>query len=223
MLYRMDSSDGSQGMRISERMPDRDFYLDDDVVGISKRLLGMKIVSNTPEGICSGIITETEAYAGETDRASHAFGGRLTQRTEVMYREGGIAYVYLCYGLHSLLNVVTGPAGLPHAVLIRGIYPLEGAGIMAGRLKRSIDVRKDGLGPGKLTRLLGVGKSHNGADLRNPGLLWIEHSGLAITENMVISGPRIGIDYAGEDAMLPYRFLADVIQVEKAIKKAGLV
>lgn len=108
-------------------------------------------------------------------------------------------------------------------MLIRGIYPLEGAGIMAGRLKRSIDVRKDGLGPGKLTRLLGVGKSHNGADLRNPGLLWIEHSGLAITENMVISGPRIGIDYAGEDAMLPYRFLADVVQVEKAIKKAGLV
>lgn len=223
MLYRMDSSDGDQEMRISERLPDRDFYMDGDVVGISKRLLGMKIVSNTPDGICSGIITETEAYAGETDRASHAFGGRLTQRTEVMYREGGIAYVYLCYGLHSLLNVVTGPAGLPHAVLIRGIYPLEGTGIMADRIKRSINVHKDGLGPGKLTRLLGVGKSHNGTDLKCNGLLWIEKSGLSITESMITSGPRIGIDYAGEDAGLPYRFLLDVVQVEREIKKAGLM
>ena len=84
-------------------------------------------------------------------------------------------------------------------------------------------MRKDGLGPGKLTRLLGVGKSHNGTDMKCPGLLWIEHTGLAIAENMMTSGPRIGIDYAGEDAGLPYRFLADVIQVERAIKKAGLV
>lgn len=204
-------------------MPDRNFYLDGDVVGISKRLLGMKIVSNTPEGICAGIITETEAYAGETDRASHAFGGRLTQRTEVMYREGGIAYVYLCYGLHSLLNVVTGPAGLPHAVLIRGIYPLEGIDIMAGRIKRSINLRKDGLGPGKLTRLLGVDISYNGTELKCQGRLWIEYTGLPISESMISSGPRIGIDYAGEDAGLPYRFLADVIQVEREIKKAGLV
>jgi len=219
----MDFSDGVQGMRSIERMPDRNFYLDGDVVGISKRLLGMKIVSNTPEGICAGIITETEAYAGETDRASHAFGGRLTQRTEVMYREGGIAYVYLCYGLHSLLNVVTGPAGLPHAVLIRGIYPLEGIDIMAGRIKRSINLRKDGLGPGKLTRLLGVDISCNGTELKCPGRLWIEYTGLPINESMISSGPRIGIDYAGEDAGLPYRFLADVIQVEREIKKAGLV
>ncbi|HPF65389.1 DNA-3-methyladenine glycosylase [Lentimicrobium sp.] len=210
-------------MRSIERMPDRNFYLDGDVVGISKRLLGMKIVSNTPEGICAGIITETEAYAGETDRASHAFGGRLTQRTEVMYREGGIAYVYLCYGLHSLLNVVTGPAGLPHAVLIRGIYPLEGIDIMAGRIKRSINLRKDGLGPGKLTRLLGVDISYNGTELKCQGRLWIEYTGLPISESMISSGPRIGIDYAGEDAGLPYRFLADVIQVEREIKKAGLV
>jgi DNA-3-methyladenine glycosylase len=125
--------------------------------------------------------------------------------------------------LHSLLNVVTGPAGLPHAVLIRGIYPLEGIDIMAGRIKRSINLRKDGLGPGKLTRLLGVDISYNGTELKCQGRLWIEYTGLPISESMISSGPRIGIDYAGEDAGLPYRFLADVIQVEREIKKAGLV
>jgi DNA-3-methyladenine glycosylase len=102
------------------------FYLRENVVQIAKDLLGKCLCTNFDGVITSGIITETEAYEGITDKASHAYGNRLTQRTEIMYREGGIAYVYLCYGMYSLFNVVTNNRGIPHAVLIRGIHPLEG-------------------------------------------------------------------------------------------------
>lgn len=212
-------------MKSADNIPERDFFITEDVVGLSRRLLGMKLISASEKGRCAGIITETEAYLGETDRASHAYGGRRTARTEVMYREGGVAYVYLCYGIHSLLNVVAGPGNKPYAILIRGLYLLQGLDVMAERSqrKKEIDVLKDGIGPGKLTKAMGIDLSHNGIELFRPGRLWLEETGLTFNGGMVKIGPRVGVEYAGEDALLPYRFLVDNKTAAIEIKKAGLV
>lgn len=177
------------------------FYQRADVVRIARELLG-KVMVTTFGGVrTSGIITETEAYAGIVDKASHAHGGRRTARNEPMYAAGGIAYVYLCYGIHHLFNVVTNKAGVPHAVLIRGILALHGREIMQQR--RGGQTRTDG--PGTLTQALGIRTAHSGTDLRS-GPIRIEDHGIAVAKGMVLVGPRIGIDYAGEDALLPYRF-----------------
>ena len=186
----------------------KEFYLNKDVVGMARRLLGMKLVTNMDGVITSGIITETEAYRGETDRASHAFGGRRTTRTEVMYAEGGTAYVYLCYGIHSLFNVVTNVAGVPHAVLIRSILP--DSGIRDMELRRGISSKRKSFssGPGIVTRALGIHFSHTGLPLTGD-TIWLEDAGVRVPPSKVQTGPRIGVDYAGKDALLPYRFVAD--------------
>ncbi|MDZ7744033.1 MAG: DNA-3-methyladenine glycosylase [Bacteroidota bacterium] len=182
------------------------FYLDDHVVKVARNLLGKYLFTALDGKTCGGMITETEAYRGAADRASHAYGNRRTARTEAMYRNGGVAYVYLCYGIHSLFNVVTAPKGLPHAVLIRGINPTTGLEHMAARLnKKNISGRHTD-GPGKLTRALGIHYSHSGTDLSGDEI-WIEDRGLEIGDKWVNTGPRIGVEYAGEDAKLPYRFL----------------
>ncbi|NTW25652.1 MAG: DNA-3-methyladenine glycosylase, partial [Lentimicrobium sp.] len=147
------------------------FYLQPDVLGIAKQLIGMKLVSYIDNQRTAGVITETEAYAGETDRASHSFGGRRTRRTETMYGKGGSAYIYLCYGVHSLFNVVTNELGVPHAVLIRGIFPVDGIGIMKQRIGRELDYKKDGSGPGKVTKLLGLDYRMDGTDLLKSELI----------------------------------------------------
>ena len=121
----------------------RSFYLATDVVDLARELLGKVILTEVDGLRTSAIITETEAYAGETDKASHAFGGRRTARTEVMYAQGGTAYVYLCYGIHHLFNVVTNQRDVPHAVLVRAAAPLEGITVMQDRLGR---------GPGRLLK-----------------------------------------------------------------------
>jgi len=133
----------------------KSFYLQSDVVRIARKLIGKYLLTGNDNMLCGGMITETEAYAGVTDRASHAYGGKRSSRTEIMYREGGIAYVYLCYGIHSLFNIVTNIENVPHAVLIRGILPLIGVEEMLRRTKKS--KQGDGLtdGPGKLSRALG--------------------------------------------------------------------
>ncbi len=181
------------------------FYEQKDVVFLAKELLGKVLVTKF-DGICtSGIITETEAYAGETDRASHAFGGRRTQRTEIMYARGGTAYVYLCYGMHSLFNVVTNCKDIPHAVLIRAIRPVEGIDTMLMRTGKNAVGSTFSNGPGKVSKALGLHFSHSGIDLTG-NEIWIEDRKIHVASKDIVAGPRIGVDYAGEDAELPYRF-----------------
>lgn len=190
----------------------RSFYLRPDVVQIAKDLLGKYLVTETDGVITAGMICETEAYAGVVDRASHAFGGKRSARTEIMYREGGTAYVYLCYGLHSLFNVVTNLEDIPHAVLIRGIIPAEGSEVMSLRAGKPPKTKNPGIGPGNVSKLLGIHFLHTGLDLtRKPTNgdsfgIWVEDRGIQINPATITSGPRIGVDYAGEDTLLPYRF-----------------
>lgn len=184
----------------------RSFYSGTDVVSIARCLLGKVLVTRFDGGSTAGIISETEAYAGPGDRASHAYAGRRTPRNEVMYAEGGTAYVYLCYGIHHLFNVVTNSSGIPHAVLIRAIHPLEGIDVMRGR--RGTGARLSTGGPGTLTQALGIRTSHNGTDLLGD-TIYIEDRSITVPERIIISGPRIGVDYAGDDAALPYRFHFD--------------
>lgn len=188
------------------------FYLRADVVQIAQELIGKILVTHFNGQLTSGLIVETEAYAGTEDKASHAFGGLRSSRTEIMYRAGGIAYVYLCYGIHSLFNVVTNVKDIPHAVLIRGIVPIDGINVMLERSRKNRPSEKMGIGPGRLSKLLGIHSSHSGKQItisaknKNPEI-WIEDRADEIGEKRIIATPRIGVDYAGKDAMLPYRFL----------------
>lgn len=180
------------------------FYLRDNVVEIAKDLIGKVLYTNFDKSITAGIISETEAYAGVTDKASHAFNGRFTNRTEVMYRKGGVAYVYLCYGIHSLFNVVTNAAGIPHAVLIRAIIPTISIESMFLRTKKKKQEINFGIGPGNVSKLLGIHYSHSGISLLE-NAIWIEDN--KIDRSRIIVDKRIGVDYAAEDAFLPYRFI----------------
>lgn len=183
----------------------RSFYDRTDVVQVARELLGMVIATRFRGAITAGTITETEAYNGAVDRASHAFGGKVTPRNRIMYRGPGHAYVYLCYGIHHLFNVVTNKPGVAHAVLIRAILPLEGQPVMLRR--RQMKTLTTG-GPGTLTQALGIRTVHNGTDLLGDRI-WIEDRGTAPPAAAIITGPRIGVDYAGADALLPYRFRYD--------------
>jgi len=182
----------------------RSFYTRQDVVQIAKDLIGKYIFTHFNGEITGGIIIETEAYEGITDRASHAYGGRRTARTEVMYADGGVAYVYLCYGMHSLFNIVTNIQGVPHAVLIRGIYPSVGKEMMKMRTQKPELVRGSGIGPGKVSKLLGIHYSHTGIDLLGDNI-WLEDRGVAFND-AILAGTRIGVQYSDQDALLPYRF-----------------
>jgi DNA-3-methyladenine glycosylase len=175
------------------------------VVAIARELLGMVMITRIGGHTTSAIISETEAYKGAVDRASHAYGGKVTPRNRIMYGEAGHAYVYLCYGIHHLFNVVTNAPGTAHAVLVRAVVPVSGMDIMLHR--RGTKKLTTG-GPGTLTQALGITTAHNGTDLLGR-VITIEDHGITIPEASVIIGPRIGVDYAGEDALLPYRFHFD--------------
>lgn len=181
------------------------FYRRDDVVAIAQQLLGKVLVSRIGGELTAGMITETEAYAGVTDRASHAYGGRHTARTGVMYAPGGVAYVYLCYGIHHLFNVVTNVAGIPHAVLIRAIEPVEGISHMLLRRGRAVLAPAVTAGPGALTVALGITTSHTSLSLQGPEIT-IEDRNINFDEQEIIKSTRVGVAYAAEDALLPYRF-----------------
>lgn len=172
-------------------------FQSEDTVATARFLLGKQITTHVDGLAAGGLIIETEAYLGTTDRASHAFGGRRTPRTEIMYRKGGIAYIYFCYGMHHLLNIVTGPEGVPHAVLIRALQPTIGLETMHQRRKGRKSLAS---GPGMVCQALGLSLKQNG----NP--LQIEDVGVIPADIAV--GPRIGVDYAGPDALLPLRFCA---------------
>ncbi len=184
------------------------FYTGDDVVAISRLLLGKVLCSKVDGRTTKAIITETEAYAGVEDRASHAYGGRRTKRTEPMFGPGGRAYVYLCYGIHHLFNVVTNREDVPHAILVRAGAPLDGVDAMLERRgKRRLD-KTLLAGPGSLSQALGIRTELSGTSLQGE-TLWIEDQGIAVTRRMIDIGPRVGIDYAGGDAHRPYRFVVD--------------
>ena len=196
---------------------EKDFYLREDVVQISKELLGKYLFTKINGKITAGIITETEAYAGVIDKASHAYNNRRTNRTEVMFSEGGVSYVYLCYGIHHLFNIVTNFKNHPHAVLIRAIQPVEGIKTILERRKleptqlliKQVESGKKKIagGPGTVSQALGIQTTHSNVDLTK-NTIWVEDKGLIIEHKHIVAGPRVGIDYAGEDAKLPYRFIA---------------
>lgn len=185
---------------------DASFYNRPDVVKIAKELIGKVLVSHFGEVITSGRIVETEAYAGAIDKASHAFGNRRTSRTEVMFQPGGTAYVYLCYGIHHLFNVVTNKRDIPHAILIRAVEPIQGIPAMLARTgKKQADYTLT-KGPGNVSKALGIFTRHTGWSLLSDDLFIAADDFLAGEKN-IIATPRIGVDYAGEDAKLPYRFI----------------
>jgi DNA-3-methyladenine glycosylase len=194
------------------RKLDLTFYRRDDVVAIARELLGKVLCTAIDGNTTRAIITETEAYAGVGDRASHAWNGRRTARTEPMYAPGGVAYVYLCYGIHHLFNVVTGPADLPHAVLVRAGVPLAGVETMLARRGMAAAGARLMAGPGTLARALGIRVSMTGTPL-DGDRLWLEDHGIHIPAGLIERGPRIGVDYAGDDAALPYRFRVPAGQV----------
>lgn len=184
------------------------FYIRQDVVQISKELLGTYLYSKINGVITGGMIVETEAYAGVEDKASHAYGGRFTERTKTMYKIGGTAYVYLCYGIHALFNVVTNDLNVPHAILIRGIKPTVGIETILKRRQKSKLTNDLCIGPGKVSQALGITTNHTGISLLG-NEIWLEHREIETSDKISIS-KRIGIDYAGEDANLPYRFVLNI-------------
>lgn len=184
----------------------RYYYLQEDVVAVAQDLLGKTLCTNINGKLTSGIITETEAYAGVNDKASHSFGGKRTPRNEVMYAKGGTGYVYLCYGLHHLFNVVTNKENIPHAVLIRAIKPLEGIETILKRRKQKTVAKNTAGGPGTVSQALGITTKLNGEDLTG-NKIWLQDEGIKIIKQNIIACPRVGVDYAGEDAKLPYRFI----------------
>lgn len=187
-----------------------DFYRRENVLQIARELLGKIVVTRWKGVVTSGRIVEVEAYTGIFDKASHAFAGRRTARTGMMYADGGVAYIYLCYGIHHLFNVVTNKKEIPHAILIRALEPVKGKDSMLKRfgINTSDNNRVDKLltkGPGKLSKALGITTLNSGYSLVSKEF-FIAADGFSFTKKEIAVSPRIGVDYAGHDALLPYRF-----------------
>ena len=181
------------------------FYTRPDVVLIARELIGKIIVTNFKGKITSGRIVETEAYIGLTDRASHSFGGKRTARNEHMYAAAGTAYVYICYGMHHLFNVVTNAKNIPDAVLIRAVEPITGIDIMLGRtgkIKLDNSLTK---GPGNAAKALGISKINSGINLHQPEINIAEDE-FEITEESIGVSRRIGVESSGDAALKPFRF-----------------
>ncbi|MBC7721848.1 MAG: DNA-3-methyladenine glycosylase [Pedobacter sp.] len=185
---------------------DSSFYLQKNVLQIAKELIGKILVTNFNNVLTAGRIVETEAYNGVVDKASHSYGGRRTNRTEIMYAKGGVCYVYLCYGIHHLFNVVCNIEDVPHAVLIRAVEPLIGIEDMLIRTnKKKLDFTLT-KGPGNVSKALGINAKHTGESLLTD-TIYIVDDDFTYADSVIIATPRIGVDYAGEDAILPYRFI----------------
>jgi DNA-3-methyladenine glycosylase len=182
---------------------DQHFYKQKDVVKIARELIGKVLCTRVNKIITSGKIVETEAYSWK-ERGCHAYGAKRTARTSVMFGEGGRSYVYLCYGMHNLFNIVTNVEGIAEAVLIRALQPLEGIDVMQNRRGNTIAFRHLTSGPGKLTKSMGIDRTWNGKVL-TANEIWVEDAG-KITSKFIDVSQRIGIDYAGDDAKLPWRF-----------------
>lgn len=181
------------------------FYERADVVTITRDLLGKIIVTRFNNIITAGRIAEAEAYNGPFDKAAHSYNNRRTKRTEVMYGHGGVAYVYLCYGIHQMFNIVTNRPGIPNAVLIRALEPIIGIETMLKRSNKSVHGFDLTRGPGNAAKALGLHTRHTGMSLQSDELAVVS-DGFTYKENEIAVTARIGVDYADEDALLPYRF-----------------
>lgn len=183
---------------------DASFYQGDDVVQLSRKLVGKVLCTQIEnEPLTTGIIVETEAYCGRNDKACHANNGLRTRRTEVMYQPGGLAYVYLCYGIHHLFNIVTNVKDTADAILVRAIEPVKGSETMLKRRNKQKITPTLTNGPGKMTQALGIKTTMNGSNLTG-NKIWVEEG--ANDPGEIVATTRIGVDYAGEHAKRPWRF-----------------
>lgn len=182
------------------------FYERPNVTMIARELLGKILMTSFGDEITAGRIVETEAYNGAVDKASHAYGNRRTNRTEVMFGAAGTAYVYLCYGIHHLFNVVTNKSGIPHAILVRAIEPTEGISVMQDRTRKKVLDNTITRGPGNVSKALGIFTYHSGLDLTESEIRIVD-DGFRYKKKEIAVTTRIGVDYAGPDALLPYRFI----------------
>jgi DNA-3-methyladenine glycosylase len=178
------------------------FYQRQNVVKIAQDLLGKVLLTQFNGQISAGMIVETEAYSSK-EKGCHAYNG-ITERNKVMFEKGGIAYVYLCYGIHNLFNVVTNESGKADAVLIRALQPWKGEELMMERMNVK-SLKRITSGPGKLTKALGINRSCDGKNLLSAEI-WVEDVGEKVSKKNCVASARIGIDYAGKDALLPWRF-----------------
>lgn len=182
-----------------------EFYQQPDVVSVARELLGKHVYSFIDGKLTGGIIVETEAYRGPDDRGSHAYNNKRTPRNEMMYSAGGVAYMYICYGIHDMLNIVTGIEGMSHAALIRAIEPTEDLETM--RIRRGIFEQDRRLcqGPGALAKALGLTKFHNGTDLHGDNL-WLTDEGVYYEEDQIVASARVGMNFDGPFKTIPWRF-----------------
>jgi len=181
------------------------YYQNQDVIFLAQNLLGKVLFTQIGDQVTAGIIVETEAYFGALDKASHAYGGRRTDRTETLYHEGGVSYVYLCYGIHHLFNIVSSVRDEPHAVLVRAVEPLVGKEIMEQRRNMPFTKAAISSGPGSAAKALGIDRTFNKKDLTGEEI-WIEDHGIRYSPDDIVASPRVGVAYAQEDALLPWRF-----------------
>ena len=174
-------------------------------MSIARDLLGKIVVTRFGGFKTAGRIVETEAYAGITDKASHAYGGRRTLKNEHMYQGPGTAYIYVCYGMHQMLNVVTNAEGIPDAVLIRALQPLEGLDHMGERTGKDPGDPSICRGPGNVGKALGIHRINSGLPLKG-NEIYLAEDGFNVRPGEIGVGKRIGVESAGADALLPYRF-----------------
>lgn len=192
-------------MKLPDTMLPASYYRSEDVVGLARDLLGKKLVTLRNGVRTAGIITETEAYS-YMERGCHAYGGKMTPRNKVMFEAGGVAYVYLCYGLHHLFNIVSNREGIAEAVLVRGIIPLEEEPEMLSRRRKGAFHPRVFSGPGNVSKAMALSVLDSGQPLTGPAI-WLEDAGITLPQEWISATARVGIDYAGEDALLPWRFL----------------
>lgn len=180
------------------------FYQNENVVRVAKSLLGKFLVTNFNNHLTSGMIVETEAYSW-IEQGCHAYQQKKTTRNYPMFEEGGVSYVYLCYGVYELFNVVTNKVGIADAVLIRALEPHDGLDVMLRRTRAKSTSRITS-GPGKLTRALGITRKHNRLDLTSGDKIWLEDKGKKVAPRQIVSSSRIGLNFKNKDALLPWRF-----------------
>lgn len=182
------------------------FYERTDVVHVTKNLLGKILVTNFDGTVTAGRIVEAEAYNGPHDKAAHSYNNRRTKRTEVMYAHGGVAYIYLCYGIHQMFNIVTNVKDVPNAILIRALEPILGIETMLKRCNKTVHGYDITRGPGNVGKALGIHTNQSGTSLQSDEL-YVADDGFRYSEEEIAVTPRIGVEYSGEDALLPYRFI----------------
>ncbi|SKB33910.1 DNA-3-methyladenine glycosylase [Daejeonella lutea] len=181
------------------------FYKQDDVISVARALLGKNLYSLIDGQLTGGIIVETEAYRGPDDRGSHAYNNKRTPRNEMMYSSGGVVYMYICYGIHDMVNIVTGKEGMSHAALIRALEPIEGLDIMRDRRRIYGQDQRLCQGPGALAQALGLNKLHNGTDLQGD-VVWITDEGKNFADDEVVASARVGMNFDGPYKTIPWRF-----------------